>query len=131
MEDESKLLWIGQYILDEQGNAHPEYDFLTWAKWMEGPARQLACTQFAWGRVSTIFLGLDHDFLPMEDPLNYKPILWETMVFGGPLDMAQTRYRSQEEALAGHRAMVERCIEEQENSEDKFYVERMTETAKE
>jgi len=131
MEDESKLLWIGQYILDEQGNAHPEYDFLTWAKWMEGPARQLACTQFAWGRVLTIFLGLDHDFLPMEDPLNYKPILWETMVFGGPLDMAQTRYRSQEEALAGHRAMVERCIEEQENSEDKFYVERMTETAKE
>jgi hypothetical protein len=98
---------------------------------MKGSARQLACTQFAWGRVSTIFLGLNHDFLPMEDPLNYKPILWETMVFGGPLDMAQTRYRSQEEALAGHRAMVERCIEEQENSEDKFYVERMTETAKE
>lgn len=86
MEDESKSLWIGQYILDKQGNAHPEYDFLTWAKWMEDPARQLACTQFAWGRVSTIFLGLDHNFLPMENPLNYKPILWETMVFGGPLD---------------------------------------------
>jgi hypothetical protein len=62
----------------------------------------------------------------MKDPLNYKPVLWETMAFGGSLDMTQMRYTSQEEALAGHRAMVERCIEAQQNPEDKFYVERMT-----
>lgn len=130
MEDESESLWIGTYILDDQGNAHPEYDILTWAKWMEKSGRPLVCTEFAWGRVSTVFLGLNLNFFPMKNPLNYKPILWETMVFGGPLDMAQTRYTSQEEAFAGHKAMVERCIEEQQNPEDKVYLERMTKIAK-
>ena len=31
------------------------------------------------GDLLTVFLGLDHDFLDRGDP-----ILWETMVFGGP-----------------------------------------------
>ena len=44
----------------------------------------------------------DHDF-----SLSGVPILWETMVFGGPLDQEQRRYHTRQEALAGHEQMVE------------------------
>jgi hypothetical protein len=47
--------------------------------------------------VSTVFLGLDHDLSG-----NGPPILWETMVFGGPLDGHTDRYTSLAAALAGH-----------------------------
>lgn len=49
-------------------------------------------------RVSTVFLGIDHRFWNTED----KPILWETMIFGGEHDGYQERYTSHEDALAGH-----------------------------
>jgi len=54
--------------------------------------------------VSTIFLGLDHRPWGAHGP----PILFETMVFGGPLDQEQERYGTWEEAAAGHTAMVAR-----------------------
>jgi hypothetical protein len=47
--------------------------------------------------VSTIFLVLDHAMMP-----GLLPVLWETMVFGGPDDMEQRRYSSREAAEAGH-----------------------------
>jgi hypothetical protein len=114
MEKENEEnLWIGQYVLDEQGNPRPERDLLTWAAWYETAERQVALTRFSWGRVSTIFLALDHDWrapLRVEPPdSKYKPLLWETMVFGGKLDGKQRRYRSREEALAGHAEAVEEC----------------------
>ena len=51
-------------------------------------------------RISTVFLGLDHQF-------NEKgpPILFETMVFGGKLDTAQWRYATWDEAEKGHRGI--------------------------
>jgi hypothetical protein len=55
--------------------------------------------------VSTVFLGIDHGY---EGP----PILWETMVFGTDFqDFGQARYRSQEEAIAGHAAIVAGLLE--------------------
>lgn len=56
--------------------------------------------------VSTVFLGLDHNFTD-EGP----PILWETLVFGGPLNEEMYRYTSLEDAKAGHAAMVQRVKE--------------------
>lgn len=52
--------------------------------------------------VSTVFLRLDHRFG------SGPPVLFETMVFGGPLGEEQDRYCTHEEAKAGHMAMVER-----------------------
>jgi len=52
--------------------------------------------------VSTVFLGLDHAF--GDGP----PVLFETMVFGGPLDGEQDRYCTWDEAVAGHAAMLAR-----------------------
>ena len=47
--------------------------------------------------VSTVFLGLDHSWTP-----GGKPVLWETMIFGGEHDQYQERYTSHKDALEGH-----------------------------
>jgi hypothetical protein len=46
-------------------------------------------------RVSTVFLGIDHGF-------GGKPLLFETMVFGGRLNGYQCRYGTYDEAVEGH-----------------------------
>jgi hypothetical protein len=55
--------------------------------------------------VSTVFMGIDHNFRE-EGP----PVLFETMVFGDDetcdIDLGQWRYCTWEEAEAGHRAVV-------------------------
>jgi hypothetical protein len=51
-------------------------------------------------RISTVFLGLDHNFRGGE------PILFETMIFGGPLNDEQWRYRTYAEAERGHQDAV-------------------------
>lgn len=50
--------------------------------------------------VSTVFLTIDHQ------SGNGPPILWESMVFGGPSDGDCRRYLSEIEAKDGHRDML-------------------------
>lgn len=52
-------------------------------------------------QTSTVFLGLDHSFVP-----NGKPVLFETMIFGGKYDQATCRYYTYDEAERGHRVMA-------------------------
>jgi hypothetical protein len=95
-----------KYILDAQGQPQA-VDLVTWAKWFEthDADRVVAKTQVSDEvRVSTIFLGLDHAFT-----LGAVPVLWETMIFGGPLDEYQERYSSRADAEAGHMAAVMRA----------------------
>lgn len=61
--------------------------------------------------MSTVFLGLDHSHTSKG-----LPVLWETMVFGGPLDQEMDRYTSREDAVEGHEAMVKRVRAAQEKS---------------
>jgi hypothetical protein len=59
-------------------------------------------------RVSTVFLGLDHA-MPWEK--DKTPVLWETMIFGGPNDQEyQERYTSYEDAVEGHKVAVQIAI---------------------
>jgi len=54
--------------------------------------------------ISTIFLVIDHN---MTD--KGRPVLFETMVFGGKEgweDLEQERYYTEEEALEGHKRIV-------------------------
>lgn len=51
--------------------------------------------------VSTVWLGLDHSYFPGSDPL-----IFETMVFNGPLDQEMMRYSTEEQARKGHGDMV-------------------------
>jgi hypothetical protein len=53
--------------------------------------------------VSTVFLGLDHGYTPG------PPVVFETMVFGGPMDGECERYCTWAEAVEGHARMVEKC----------------------
>lgn len=80
-------------------------DLRKWGKFMaNGEIRRVAITTASVGvEVSTVFLGLDHRF--SIDPPG-PPILFETMVFGGPLDEEQERYCTWEEAEAGHARWV-------------------------
>jgi len=91
-----------KYIL--QGHdAVPADDLLEWGRWMQSAERTVARTELSSGtRVSTIFLGLDHNFGFGE------PQVFETMVFGGPMDQYMDRYAAWDEAERGHATMVER-----------------------
>ena len=52
--------------------------------------------------VSTVFLSIDHNFTD-EGP----PIVFETLVFGGPMADWMRRYATWTEAETGHEEMVE------------------------
>lgn len=57
--------------------------------------------------VSTVFLGIDHNFSGLG-----KPVLFETMVFNGPLDQEMNRYCTEAAAREGHKRMVQRVREQ-------------------
>lgn len=101
----------GKYILNEQGEPQECDDLMKWGRWMELPnARRVAETFVNGIRISTVFLGLDHQFGRGE------PILYETMVFGGPLDQESDRYHTRTEAERGHSQMVDRVLAAQRES---------------
>jgi hypothetical protein len=50
--------------------------------------------------ISTVWLGLNHNWR------GNPPLIFETMVFGGPLNGQQWRYSSEAQALAGHDQVV-------------------------
>jgi hypothetical protein len=92
-----------KYKLDENGLPMLCEDLLEWASWFENDKnRRVAKTEIDDVLISTIFLGLDHNFSPVADPLTYQPVLWETMIFGGKHDKYQRRYASRLEAELGH-----------------------------
>lgn len=81
------------------------YDRLgEWAEWFKSADRTVVREQIGGYLVSTVFLGLDHNFDP-----DRGPVLFETMVFEGDdaLDLLMQRYSTWEEAEAGHRAIAE------------------------
>jgi hypothetical protein len=79
-------------------------DLLAWAKMLESPERIVKQTELPNGvTVSTVFLGLDHSF-GSEGP----PIIFETLVFGGPHNETMDRYSTWDEAEAGHNRMLEK-----------------------
>lgn len=67
---------IGKYILvDREPVPVPCEHLLLWADWMERARRRVALTQVGPCTVSTVFLGLDHNYF------GGPPLLFETMVF--------------------------------------------------
>jgi hypothetical protein len=77
---------------------------LAWAAWFEDPKKRVLAHTPVTPKVdvSTVFLGLDHYFGP--DFESAQPVLFETMIFGGPWSdqSYQERYRTWHQALAGH-----------------------------
>jgi hypothetical protein len=98
-----------KYILNSKGNPVAELNLHRWAEWFENAERSVADEKIGDSRISTVFLGLDHNFSGQGGP-----VLWETMIFGGPLDRKQERCAgSREQAEAMHARMVQRVKEAQ------------------
>ena len=68
-------------------------DTLEWGSWFQNADRKVMATDLGdGGRISTVFLGLDHSFG------GGPPQLFETLVFDGPLSDEMDRYSTWEEA---------------------------------
>lgn len=92
------------YILD--GKTPVPVGLEDWGRWMETAEHHVADLRDGDIRVSTVFLGLDLNFFG-----SGPPILFETMVFGGPLDGEQDRCSTWDQAEAMHKDMVKRVTE--------------------
>lgn len=89
------------YVLDANKNSVVA-SLMEWAEFFEVITNRRVAQDFIGDtHVSTVFLGIDHGF-----GLSSKPLLFETMVFGGKHDELQWRYAEWDEAVAGHKGAV-------------------------
>lgn len=90
-------------------------NLLEWARTLEISNRRVAETWLWWKRcrVSTVFLGLDHNFHRiLFGDRSLPPLLFETMSFwylGGAYDHHQERCSTWSEAEQQHRRIVRDC----------------------
>ena len=90
-----------KYILDKDGNPVICEDVMEWALWFEKGKRIVQQDYLSKKHlVSTVFLGLDHNFGEGE------PLLYETMVFHNDSGGEATHYATREEALKGHNKIL-------------------------
>ena len=96
----------------------PEPDLILWAKWYEkAENRRVAHDVIENGlEVSTIFLGIDHQF----NQGSHKPMLFETMIRRGETEVngdlmpyydEQWRYSTWEQAETGHNRIVKALMD--------------------
>lgn len=90
----------GHYVLDTTGRpveveCKNTEELFKWAVAFEKNDHRVAWDEIGGVQVSTVFLGIDHNFF-REGP----PILFETMIFGDPNNEEfQRRYRTRAEAV--------------------------------
>lgn len=100
--DDELPIESGHFILDGH-RVVPCTNLREWCKMFESKDRIVAQTEIGEATVSTVFLGLDHGW-----GLRSEGLVFETMVFGAPdEDDRTTRYRTWDEAEAGHKKIVE------------------------
>jgi hypothetical protein len=87
-----------KFILD--GKTAVPADLMTWAKWFETSDRRVAQDEIGDVRISTVFLGINHQW--GDGP----PLIFESMVFGGPHDQETRRYSTWDEAEKGHTELL-------------------------
>jgi len=88
--------WPDYYILVDRTPI--AVDVMTWAEqFRKIDNRRIAEDNFDGVQVSTVFLGLNHQMRA-----HGEPILFETMIFGGPLNNSRWRYSTYAEAERGH-----------------------------
>jgi hypothetical protein len=85
----------GYYKLDGK-LVVPVKDLIEWARWLEFADRTVDQTRIGPILVSTVFLGLDHNFG------SGLPLVFETMIFRGGDGGETWRFASWQEAEEGH-----------------------------
>jgi hypothetical protein len=89
-----------RYVLDGQTPV-AEPDVFRWARWFETVNRRVDVTDLGACVVSTVFLGIDHQYRD-----GGPPLLFETLVSGGPADGDMERTSTWETAKDAHTRMV-------------------------
>ena len=93
------------YKLDENKNV-VKSSLEEWANFIEGKLptnfKHVGDDTIDGKRVSTVFLGLCHNF----SPFNKTPIVFETMVFDNGSSLYQERYATYQEAEEGHKRAI-------------------------
>ena len=91
---------IGHFILKDKKPL--ETDLISWALWMNDVSQRIvAKDKFGDVEVSTVFLGLDHNWGGGE------PLLFETMIFGGEYADYQKRCSTWEQAEKMHKDAID------------------------
>lgn len=97
------------FILDEHDQPVPCKNMLVWGRFMEEHDRRKVEKTTVQDNpeimISTVFLGMDHGYHYTNNP-DYKPVLWETMVFWDRPDDFMERYTSLEDAKKGRAHIV-------------------------
>lgn len=89
------------YILQD-GEPVPVDNIIVWAEWFEDfDRRRIALDEDGDVRVSTVFIGIDTNFM-----FGGSRLLYETMIFGGPCDHARWKWATRDVALRGHHVAV-------------------------
>ena len=89
------------WILNDDREVVKVADVLTWGRFYENGAMcNVGDEYIAGARISTKFIGIDHQF--GDGP----PLLFETMIFGGAEDQWQERCSTWEQAEAMHAQAV-------------------------
>ncbi len=110
------------YIL-VNGEPKGTEDILEYCQWFENSDQERIIKQTTVPTkngeifVSTVFLGIDHNFSALVCRMGdkqHEPVLWETMIFGGAMDGACNRYSSKQDAMAGHLTMMLRALQAEE-----------------
>lgn len=98
------------YILDGH-TVVPCNDINVWGRCFGGDGRIVAKTEIGPLYISTVFLGLDHNFSYLIDGAgDHEPLVFETMIFDDGDDSYQTRCSTWEQAEEMHRVAVEIAI---------------------
>jgi hypothetical protein len=94
----------GLYILNDAGEPVHVTDPVEWATWFEANkfSRHVGDDRLGDMHVSTVFLAIDEAYG------NGTPVLYETRVFGGPLDQKRETYHTKADAAVGHARWLDR-----------------------
>jgi len=95
-DDNLKAYSFGYYILVDKEPVKCN-DVALWLT----KDRKIEKTKFGEVEVSTVFLGMSHG------EQNGKPILFETLVFGGRHDSYMDRYTTWDDAVKGHKEVCD------------------------
>lgn len=92
---------VSRYYVLKGHEIVPTDDIREWGRmWDQPDGRIVARDSVGEVRVSTVFLGVDHNMG------TGRVLLFETMTFGGDVDEWTWRYSTWDEAAAGHERIV-------------------------
>jgi hypothetical protein len=101
----------GMYFVLLPNRMIAEVGMKEWAEWYQDAERTVAQTETELHLISTVFLGINHQF-----SFRGPPLLFETMVFAkdgnesSAFDGECRRYSSWDDAEAGHKTVTRRVL---------------------